>query len=309
MRVLITGGAGYIGTELVRIFNEIPDVKEVIIYDNLTRRNYNLFLHSGIEKSGKFHFIEGELLDSRKLKQVIQGIDVVIHLAARVESRLINASHHLYEQINNWGTAEVVYATEEASSVKKFIYASSISVYGDSDIMLDHSVEPFPRTYYGSSKLRGEFHVKRLFPKMQTAILRIGNTYGYGVSFRKDTVMNALMFDAAYKHKIRINGTGKQKRGLIHIDKLISIFFKLIKQDFESDVYDVVDKNLSVLEMADLVKEIYPEIEILFVNQHLKLRNLEVRPDSRFSLLQEESNIRDELNKFECHLRMSRIKC
>ncbi len=282
MKVLITGGAGYIGTELAIALNKVPEIDSIIIYDNLARRNYNIFLHSEI-KRGKVVFEEGELLDSRKLDMVLDDVDVVVHLGARVESRLINASHHLYEQINNWGTAETVYATERSNKVKKFIYGSSIAVYGNSDDPLSRKVEPFPRTYYGSSKLRGEAHVSRLFDNMQTGILRFGNVYGYGVSFRKDPVINQFMFDASFKNKIKVNGKGIQKRGFIHIQKLVNILKNFVLNDFKSDIYDVVEHNLSILEVTDLIKspEVYPDCEMQFVNQHLELRNIAVTPDER----------------------------
>ncbi len=280
MKVLITGGAGYIGTELTISLNQCQSIDEIIIYDNLARRNYNLFLHSGI-KRGKVRFVEGELLDSRKLDGIIKEVDTVVHLGARVESRLINASHHLYEQINNWGTAETVYAAEKSGTVKKFIYGSSIAVYGDAPGPVNKETEPYPRTYYGSSKLRGEQHVRRLFNKMQTAIVRIGNVYGFGTSFRKDPIINLFMFEASFKGRIKINGTGLQKRGFISLEKTVDVLKNMIIKEYASGIYDLVEHNFAVMEVADYIRndKIYPDTEMIFVNQHLKLRNIEVTPD------------------------------
>jgi len=279
MKVLITGGAGYLGTELVIKLNQCLEVSEIIVYDNLWKNNYNLFLHSQIKK-GKVTFVKGELLDSRKLEKVLQGVDVVYHLAARVAARLVNASHHLYEQINNWGTAELVYAVER-SNVKKFIYASSIAVYGDSTEQFNENSIPNPKTYYGSSKLRGEEHVARLMSKIDTYTFRIGNVYGYGTSMRFDTVVNKFMFDAEFKNRIKILGDGNQKRAFINIERLTNILSDLKTSGIKSGTYNAVEYNMSVNDLVEIIKNMMPETEMLFVSQHLKLRNIEVKPDER----------------------------
>ncbi len=290
MKILVTGGAGYIGTELVMCLNNIPEISEIIVYDNLWKNNYNLFLHSKIKK-GKVTFIKGELLDSRKLEQVLEGVDVVYHLAARVAARLVNASHHLYEQINNWGTAELVYAVEK-SNVKKFIYTSSIAVYGDFEEDINEKTIPYPKTYYGTSKLRGEEHVKRLLNKIDTYILRVGNVYGYGVSARLDTVLNKFMFDAQFKGRIKILGDGNQYRAFVNIDKLTNILTELLKTNLKSDIYNVVEYNMTVNDLAEIIKNMFPDVEMLFVNQHLKLRNIKVTPDYR---IVDSKNISDDI--------------
>jgi len=118
MRVLVTGGAGYIGTELVNALIDRSDVEQVVVYDNLSRPNYNFFLGMRLNNSSKIDFVKGELLDSRALKKVLKGIDVVYHLAAKVTTPFANSDAHVYEQVNHWGTAELVYAVEE-SDVKR----------------------------------------------------------------------------------------------------------------------------------------------------------------------------------------------
>ncbi len=258
MKVLITGGAGYIGTQLAIELNKNSNISEIIIYDNLWKNNYNIFLHSQI-KHKKIKFIQGELLDSRKLQNIVSKVDVVYHLAARVAARLVNASHHLYEQINNWGTAELVYAIEK-SNVKKMVYMSSIAVYGDSDKIIDNKTIPMPRTYYGASKLRGEEHVKRLFDKIDTYIIRSGNVYGYGVSMRMDTVINKFVFDATFLGKIKILGNGKQKRGFIHINKITKILENIISSDIKSGIYNAVEKNIDIIDLSTYLKEIFPDM-------------------------------------------------
>ncbi len=276
MKILVTGGAGYLGTELIRQLVLLPEVEQIILYDNLSRNNYNIFLHSGI-KRGKVKFIKGELLDSRLLKEVVKQVDVVYHLAARVSTPMTNESSHLFEQVNHWGTAELVYAIEE-SQVKKVIYLSSASVYGPSSEEIDINTIPNPQTFYAISKYRGEQHVARLLKKIPTYIIRCGNVYGYGVSMRFDAVINRLMFDASFIKRVNIYGDGLQRRSFIYIDTITDILKNLLFYDLPSGYYNAVYRVLSIIEIVEVIKELYPEMELLYINQHMKMRELIVKP-------------------------------
>ncbi len=280
MKVLITGGAGYVGTELTKTLVKCDEVEDILIYDNLGRQNYNLFLGRRLERHEKVNFISGDILDSRKLRMVLEGVDVVYHLAARVTTPFANTDAHFHEQVNHWGTAEVVNAVED-SGVQKFIYASSTSVYGSSKDFLIEDTIPNAKTFYGISKLRGEEHVRRLFKKKQTYILRCGNVYGYSKSMRFDAVINKFMFEANFNNRISIHGNGKQSRSFISVGLLAEVMEKLIVSEVPGGTYNLVDKNYSILDIIDALKTLYPLLEFIFVNQHLSLRDLKVSPESK----------------------------
>jgi len=275
MKILVTGGAGYIGTELIRQLVLLNEVEKIILYDNLSRNNYNIFIHSGI-KRGKVKFIKGELLDSRLLKKVVKEVDVVYHLAARVSTPMTNESSHLFEQVNHWGTAELVYAVEE-SNVKKLIYLSSASVYGASSEEVSVETIPNPQTFYGISKYRGEQHVARIMDKHNAYIIRCGNVYGYGISMRFDAVINRFMFDASFLNRINIYGDGQQRRSFIYIDKIVDILKNLLFSDLKPGIYNAVDRILSIIDIASYINELYPDMEMLYINQHMKMRELIVK--------------------------------
>jgi UDP-glucose 4-epimerase len=284
MRVLVTGGAGYIGTELINVLIANPEVEQVVVYDNLSRPNYNLFLGLRLQKHQKVTFVKGELLDSRGLRKILKNIEVVYHLAAHVTTPFANADAHVYEQVNHWGTAELVYAVEE-SNVKRFVYVSSTGVYGSSKEAVDESVAPSPQTLYAVSKLRGEEHVRRLSEKIDTYIMRCGNVYGYSKSMRFDAVINKFVFEANFNKRVTIQGDGKQSRTFIHIDLLANALNNLLTVTLASGTYNLVERNLRVFDIVDVLKELVPAMEFIFINQHLRLHELNVKPNDKINTL------------------------
>ena len=132
MNVLITGGAGYIGTKLVYTLEKESSINSIVVYDNFSRDNYNLFLGRSKLNSKKISLVKGSILDSRKLKIEIDKADVVYHLAAKVTTPFVDHNPQEFDQTNNWGTAELTHLIEN-SKVSKFIYVSSVSVYGASE--------------------------------------------------------------------------------------------------------------------------------------------------------------------------------
>lgn len=282
MKILVTGGAGYIGTPLVDLLCTNPLVEQVIVYDNLSRPNYNLFIGAKREGHPKMQFIKGELLDSRRLRKALKGVDVVYHLAARVTTPFANTDAHLFDQINNWGTAELAYAIEE-NPLKKLIYASSAGVYGSSSEPVDESAEPDPKSFYGISKLRGEEHVRRVNGKTTSYIFRCGNAYGYNRSMRFDAVINKFVFEANFEKRITIHGDGDQARSFIHVDVVAKALANALTSDLPAGTYNLVDKTYKVMDIVDELKQLLPDLEFILINQYMKLSELNIKPNARIN--------------------------
>lgn len=284
MKLLVTGGAGYIGTELIKVLDEAGHYDEIIIYDNLSRANYNLFI--GRQKlSSKVRFVRGDLLDSRTVDKVVKGVDAVVHLAAHVTTPFADHEAHFYEQINHWGTAELVYAIEN-SDVQSLLYVSSASVYGDSLEAVGHEDPLDPKTFYAISKMRGEQHVTRLQSDDFVArVVRCANVFGYSKSMRFDSVINRFMFDANFSRKLAIHGDGEQYRAFVHIDRAVNVLANLLSSDLPSGAYDLVEENYSIGTIAEVIKDLYPDVEMMFMDQIMRRSNLRVKSDVRLDRL------------------------
>ncbi len=304
MNMLITGGAGDIGTELVYLLEKESRIKSIVIYDDFSRNNYNLFLGKSKLNSSKVRFVKGTILDSRKLKTEVDKADVVYHLAAKVTTPFAEHNPHEFDQTNNWGTAELTYLIEN-SNVSKFIYSSSVSVYGASEKDVDLTTNPNPKTFYGISKLNAEKHVARLNNKaIDVFTLRLGNVYGYSKSMRFDSVINKFMFEANFRNHIRIFGDGNQMRSFIHIDRLTNHLKKIaITNTIKPDVYNFVESSYSVNDIVATLKEIYPNLELTYLTQNIKMRSLKVKSDSRISDLNtfKETNLKNDLTEFKTY--------
>jgi len=283
MHVLITGGAGYLGTELVGLLAQQPQITTITVYDNLCHGRHGLFTGTPIE-GASVQFCRKELLDSRSLRTALQGVDMVVHLAAKVSTPFAGGDPHAFEQVNHWGTAELSYALEE-SSVQKVIYASSASVYGLSETPKTTADRPSPNTAYGISKLHGESMLLRLRDRMQVVVVRCANIYGYSPSLRFDAVINRFVREAFFEGRISVEGSGQQMRPFIHIHLAATVFQRLVTDFTKSGVYNLVDRNRSIMEIADHLKELKSDLEMMFVEQDMPRNSLQVESSPEMTTL------------------------
>ncbi len=299
MKIVITGGAGYIGYGLADLLTKENQVSSVLIYDNLSRQNDAVFF-SPISRPEKIKLIKADILDTRKLRKALDGADVLIHLAARVSTPFANQDAHFFEQVNHWGTAETVYAAE-AAKIKRVIYLSSASVYGKTTERATEATIPNPQSYYGISKLRGEEHVARLMDSTETYIIRCGNVYGYSPALRFDAVINNFMLQANLENRLTIHGSGMQKRSFAHVNDVDKMLSQMVFTNAPGGTYNFIRKTLSINEIADIFEMLFPKLERIYINQHIGMSSLEVSIESALNrfLHLDETSLLDELKAFK----------
>lgn len=295
MRVLVTGGAGYLGTELVGRLAQHPLVSVITVYDNLSRKNHNLFL-TGRLPDHRIRFVQGDILDSRRLGEELRGVDLVYHLAARVTTPFADADFHSLDQVNHWGTAELSYQLE-TRPVARVVYVSSTAIYGESAELLDENAPPHPVTAYGRSKLQGERMLERLGEDLELHVVRCANVYGYSRSLRFDAVINRFVFEAHVGGRLSIQGSGEQRRAFAHVDTVADALAAYVDAPPPPGTRNLVERNLSVAEIADAIREVYPDVELLYREQGMPRRNLIVAPTHHPS-----HTLEDELRAFRRQL-------
>ena len=217
MRVLVTGGAGFIGSHIVEHYQGKADV---VVLDNLrTGRIKNL-------KGFRVDFHEGSILDLELLHQIMKGVDYVFHLAAMVSVPESMANPIECVHTNTIGTLNVLAAAAEAN-VKKLCFSSSCAVYGDSPENPKHEdMLPQPKSPYSETKLAGEHYCSMYDEQgwLKTACLRYFNVFGP----RQDptSVYAAaipIFANRALSGKpLTIFGDGKQTRDFINVKDVVA---------------------------------------------------------------------------------------
>jgi UDP-glucose 4-epimerase len=280
MNILITGGAGYVGYSVVqRLLSDTAAPHSITIYDNLARKNYSFFTEARFDHK-PIRFLQEDILNGRALTKALEGIDCVIHLAAKVTSPNDDSEAHVFDQVNHWGTAQLSIALE-SSDVRRVINVSSIAVYGHGDDSFDEASEPRPFSFYGISKLAGERQLVPVADQLELYTLRSANVYGYNPAYRTDAVINRFMFDANFHRKIQIHGSGEQCRSFIHVDMLADYIVGAADGAYEPDLYNVVQFERSINEVAADIRDLYTDLEIVYVDHRLRLSDIKVAPPGR----------------------------
>lgn len=237
MRVLILGSAGYLGQVLYPILTEDH---EVLGLDNLL---YN--------QRVSFSWLRGDITSLTDMYKATKGQNVVVALAGIVGDPACGLDEEATRIINQESTKMLVDVCE-ANKVKKIIFASTCSVYGDSQGTSDEYSPVNPLSLYSQTKLKSE---KILFERCQSCrpvILRFGTLFGYSPRMRFDLVVNIMTAMAMKEKKVIING-GDQWRPLLHVRDAARVIKHFIETEPNSLIYNVAQGNYAIREIGEKV--------------------------------------------------------
>ncbi len=223
MKTLVTGGAGFIGSNIVRLL--VKESHEVTVLDNLLSG-----YRSNIDPFREIKFVEGDVRDAGTVAQVMDGVEVVFHLAASVGNTR-SIEHPIEDsEINVIGTLRVLEAARSAG-VRKIIFSSSAGIFGELKtlpIQEDHPVEP--DSPYGASKLAAEklcLAYAKLYPPLECVCLRYFNVYG--INQRYDAYGNVIPIFAhrmLHNMPVIIFGDGEQTRDFVNVRDVAQANYK-----------------------------------------------------------------------------------
>ena len=256
---------------------------------------YDAFFYGNdLKPHPRLKIVEGDIRDAARLEEALWGIEAVIHLACISNDPSFELNEALAKTIN-FDSFEPLVAAARRRGVRRFIYASSSSVYGVSDapdVTEDHPLDPL--TPYSRFKAMCEDVLERYrTPDFVTVTIRPATVCGYSPHMRLDLSVNILTNHAVNLGKITVFG-GSQKRPNLHIEDMIDayeLFLDAPAELIEGDVFNIGAQNLPIAEIAEVVREIVtrddpqnPPIEIVTTPTN-DLRSYHVNSEKVFGRL------------------------
>ena len=272
-RVLVTGGAGFIGSHLVDYLLESGYTVSAL--DNLENGKIENLEQAKSYKD--FTFIEGDILDQKKCNEVLEGVDIVFHLACLGVRHSIHSPFENH-RVNAEGTLNVLEAARK-HSVKRFFYISTSEIYGDiKTFPINENGVPLPKTVYGSSKLAGEnyaYSYNRCYG-MNTTVLRIFNNYGPRAHYEGDAgeIIPRSIVSILYGKNPIVFGDGLITRDFFYVKDTAKALAALI--DVENIAGEIINIGTGVeITMKELLTKL---LHLMGKEKELPIQFLEDRP-------------------------------
>lgn len=291
MKILVTGGAGFIGSNLTKRL--VDDGHQVVVLDNLLRGN-----KIDSETFQKIEFIHDDVRNAEAVNNAAKGCDVIFHFAAVLGVDVV-ADHPVETMdVEVIGTRNVVMAAS-MNGVKKILYASTSGIYGHSAIesALTEEILVDPRTSYAMAKRYNEIYLASHFEEkgLNSICLRFFNVYGHNQDNRM--VIPRFFEQAAIDEPLTVFGTGKQTRDFTYIDDTVEACIRLmniegshivnIANEHEWNIEDLANAILDVtgskstIKYIDAPKKRYDyEVERRFGSSDKLMRLINYKPDT-----------------------------
>ncbi len=248
--VLVTGGCGFIGSCLTKQL--IEEGFQVRILDNLLRGSKSNV--AGILGDDDVELIRGDVRDREVVDEAVSGVDYVVHLAATNLNRSLSYPQESLT-VNVLGTNNVFRAAAE-KDVKKILFASSASVYGDSNPPMSERDNPHPKTPYGIGKLTGEYLLKFYADQYDQDYIayRFFNVYGAGqdTDAYYTSVINVFIKRIARGEPPVIHGSGEQSMDFVNVQDIARALKLGIDSDVTNAIFNVGSgESTSISELAE----------------------------------------------------------
>ena len=252
MRVLVTGGAGFIGSHLIDALLE--EGFDVVCFDNFSSGKKEFIEHN----LDKIELIEGDLLNREDIKEALRGCEIVFHLAANPDVRVGVVNTKVHFDNNILATYNLLEEMKDAG-VKEIVFTSSSTVYGDAEkIPTPENYAPLiPISLYGASKLAAEALICSYCHTfdMEAIIYRFANVVG-------PRSTHGVIYDFIKKlrknpNELEILGDGKQRKSYLYIDDCIdAMLFGMQKKEEQVEIFNIGSEDwIEVKEIADIVSE------------------------------------------------------
>jgi len=321
MRILITGGAGLVGSHCAEFFALQNPKNKVIVLDNLMRSQIFGYDKASVEfnwnylkKFKNIERIKGDVRNDKDVAKAIgKGIDVLIHTAGQPG---VPSSVRIPKEdfsINAFGTLNVLEVARQKSRDTVVIYCSTNKVYGENvdkialkeeekrytfkdtaGVSEEMSTDLTGHTPYGVSKLVGDLYVQEYshIYKMRTAVFRMSCTYGTRqFGFEDQGWVAWFIIAALFNQAITIYGNGKQVRDMLYVDDLVDAFNLFINSDLKRGLFNIgggPDNTISLLEFLD-------ELEALTAKRP-KVKFADWRPSDQKVYISDTSKLEKTLN-------------
>lgn len=256
LRVLVTGGAGFVGSHIVN--GLIHQGHYPIVLDNMSTgklQNIQPYLESKAAT-----LIEGDICDPSTSRRAMAQAEAVIHLAALVDHETCLLDPERANQVNGEGTRLMLEAAR-GNHVKRFVYASSAAIYGATTALpIDENVIPAPLSPYGSSKLTGERHCLNYRDRygLDVVCLRYFNIFGPRQASRQYSgVITQFIAKLKESESPIVNGDGEQTRDFVSAQDVVKATLLALNSQQASGVYNIATgKETSINQLANLLIEI-----------------------------------------------------
>ena len=259
MNVLVPGGLGYIGSELVPLLWQAGH--KVTVFDAMVFGSY-------AQTPNDVRVIRGDVRNRDQFANACIGQDAIIYLASISSDAMCQKDPKLADEVNRTSFEPNVLAARNAG-VRRFIYASSVAAYGSSDLDAAENQPLAPTTLYAKAKAACESVLTAYHGRdMVATITRSASVCGPAARMRFDLTVNKMAHDAMRYGRITVNG-GEQKRCHIHIQDICAFYLLLLdvpRERIAGEVFNVVAENSSVIETAALV--------IRSLSDHRRARNM-----------------------------------
>ncbi len=251
-KVVVTGGAGFIGSHLARKLSELGH--NVVVYDNLSNASGLRNLPSTVK------LVKGDVLDFSKLKSLTKGADIVFHLAVKALPMSFTRPNSVFVT-NDVGTYTVCRACN-SNKINKLVYISSSEVYGTAKYVPMNEKHPLtPRTIYAASKASGEMYVKAYQNQCNLSVVIVRPFNTYGSYMRNDWYASVIpKFVSRVMKGLPpiIYGDGNQTRDFTHVDDIVDgITLSAIKDEALGETINIArSEEISIKRIAELVIQI-----------------------------------------------------